>query len=98
MSDWAGSVLTPARPTTAMSNAARDLVLLLARIGLGVLMVAHAKLEYDFAGGSIAGVGTLFQKSGVPLAPPRRRRPCAGWPPQSMSVVTRGRTPRGLGR
>lgn len=46
---------------------ARDLVLLLARIGLGVLMVVHAKLEYDFAGGSITGVGALFQKSGVPL-------------------------------
>jgi putative oxidoreductase len=47
---------------------ARDLVLLLARIGLGVLMLAHAKLEYDFAGGSITGVGALFHKSGVPLA------------------------------
>lgn len=46
---------------------ARDLVLLLARIGLGMLMVVHAKLEYDFAGGSITGVGALFQQSGVPL-------------------------------
>lgn len=45
----------------------RDLVLLLARIGLGVLMVVHAKLEYHLAGGSITGVGALFQKSGVPL-------------------------------
>lgn len=53
---------------SAAVSVARDLVLLLARIGLGVLMVAHAKLEYDFAGGSIAGVGALFQKSGVPLA------------------------------
>jgi putative oxidoreductase len=53
---------------TATVSVARDLVLLLARIGLGVLMVAHAKLEYDFAGGSIAGVGALFEKSGVPLA------------------------------
>jgi putative oxidoreductase len=53
---------------TAAVSVARDLVLLLARIGLGALMVAHAKLEYDFAGGSIAGVGTLFEKSGVPLA------------------------------
>ncbi|MGH4006152.1 MAG: DoxX family protein, partial [Pseudonocardiaceae bacterium] len=49
-------------------SVARDLVLLLARIGLGVLMVAHAKLEYDFAGGSIAGVGALFEEAGVPLA------------------------------
>jgi uncharacterized membrane protein YphA (DoxX/SURF4 family) len=53
---------------TAAGSVARDLVLLLARIGLGVLMVAHAKLEYDFAGGSIAGVGALFEKSGIPLA------------------------------
>ncbi len=53
---------------TAAVSVARDLVLLLARIGLGVLMVAHAKLEYDFAGGSITGVGVLFEKSGVPLA------------------------------
>lgn len=41
---------------TAIASVARDLVLFLARIGRGVLMVAHAKLEYDFAGGSIAGV------------------------------------------
>jgi putative oxidoreductase len=53
---------------TATISVARDLVLLLARLGLGVLMVAHAKLEYDFAGGSIAGVGALFEKSGIPLA------------------------------
>jgi putative oxidoreductase len=65
--------MTPPRASdvgnrTATISVARDLVLLLARIGLGVLMVAHAKLEYDFAGGSIAGVGTLFGKSGIPLA------------------------------
>ncbi len=53
---------------TATVSVARDLVLLLARIGLGVLMLAHAKLEYDFAGGSITGVGALFGQSGVPLA------------------------------
>lgn len=47
---------------------ARDLALLLARIGLGVLMLMHAKLEYDFAGGSISAVGELFGKSGIPLA------------------------------
>ena len=46
---------------------ARDLVLLVARIGLGVMMLAHAKLEYDF-GGSLAGVGKLFAQAGVPLA------------------------------
>lgn len=53
---------------TAIVSLARDLVLLLARIGLGTLMVAHAKLEYNFAGGSITGVGALFGKSGIPLA------------------------------
>jgi putative oxidoreductase len=53
---------------TTAGSVARDLVLLLARLGLGVLMVAHAKLEYDFAGGSVAGVGALFEKSGIPLA------------------------------
>jgi putative oxidoreductase len=47
-------------------QAARDIVLLVARIGLGVMMVAHAKLEYDF-GGSLAGVGQLFAQSGIPL-------------------------------
>jgi putative oxidoreductase len=45
----------------------RDLVLLVARVGLGVIMVAHAKVEYDF-GGSLAGVGQLFGEAGVPLA------------------------------
>ena len=53
---------------TAAVSVARDLALILARMGLGVLMVAHAKLEYDFAGSSIAAVGALFEKSGVPLA------------------------------
>ena len=47
-------------------RAAQDVVLLVARIGLGVMMLAHAKLEYDF-GGSLAGVGQLFAQSGVPL-------------------------------
>ncbi|WP_214367994.1 DoxX family protein [Pseudonocardia sp. H11422] len=45
---------------------ARDLVLLVSRVGLGVMMLAHAKLEYDF-GGSLAGVGRLFAQAGVPL-------------------------------
>jgi len=52
---------------TALVRAVRDVVLLVARIGLGVIMLAHAKLEYDF-GGSLAGVGRLFAESGVPLA------------------------------
>jgi putative oxidoreductase len=51
---------------TALAQTIRDLVLLVVRVGLGVIMVAHAKLEYDF-GGSLAGVGRLFAQAGVPL-------------------------------
>ena len=57
---------TPLTRTTGLARTARDVVLLLARIGLGVIMVAHAKLEYDFGGG-LAGVGRLFAEAGVPL-------------------------------
>jgi putative oxidoreductase len=45
---------------------ARDLVLLLARIGLGIIMLGHAKLMYDFGGG-LGGVGQLFAQMGAPL-------------------------------
>jgi putative oxidoreductase len=51
---------------TALAQTTRDLVLLVVRVGLGVIIVAHAKLEYDF-GGSLAGVGRLFAQAGVPL-------------------------------
>ena len=51
---------------TGLAQTTRDLVLLIARVGLGVLMVAHAKLEYDFGAG-LAGVGRLFAEAGVPL-------------------------------
>ena len=57
---------TRSRPTGVQT--ARDLTLLLGRVGLAVLMIAHAKLEYDYAGGGIAGVGRLFAQAGVPLA------------------------------
>lgn len=53
---------------SAASTAARDLVLFVARLGLGVMMIAHAKLEYDYGGGSVAGVVDSFKASGVPLA------------------------------
>jgi putative oxidoreductase len=45
----------------------RDLVLLLARIGLGILMIWHARLEWTFAGGSFTGLGGMFEQSGVPF-------------------------------
>jgi len=56
-----------ARPNPTIVRTSRDLVLLIGRIGLAVLMIAHAKLEYEFAGSSIAGVGQLFEQAGVPL-------------------------------
>jgi putative oxidoreductase len=65
--------MTAIDTATARSHAtgvqtARDLTLLLGRVGLAVLMIAHAKLEYDYGGGSLAGVGRLFEQAGVPLA------------------------------
>lgn len=51
---------------TPVVQTARDVVLLVARVGLAVIMIAHAKLMYDFAGG-IGGVGQLYAQSGVPL-------------------------------
>jgi putative oxidoreductase len=50
-----------------VARTVRDLFLLVARVGLGVLMIAHAWLEYDFAGRSISGVGQMFAQTGVPL-------------------------------
>jgi putative oxidoreductase len=45
----------------------RDLVLLVARVGLGVLMIGHAWLMFAVAGYSVAGLGQLFGQLGVPL-------------------------------
>jgi putative oxidoreductase len=59
--------VTGVRQDLPVVRTARDLVLLAARIGLGIMMLAHAKLEYDFGGGSLAGVGQLFAQSGIPL-------------------------------
>jgi putative oxidoreductase len=64
--------MSTSTPTAAIARlgtvpAVRGLALLLARLGLGVLMIAHAWLEYDFAGRSISGVGQMFTQSGVPL-------------------------------
>ena len=60
---------TTATPSTATAarRVAHDLALLLARIGLGVLMIGHAWLEFVFGGYSLTGVGALFAQSGVPL-------------------------------
>lgn len=66
----AGNEMVAAPTTTSserLARAARDTVLLVARVGLGVLMVWHAKIEYDFGGRSVSGVIALFDQSGVPL-------------------------------
>lgn len=52
--------------TAGVTTVIRDLVLLVARVGLGVMMIAHAKVEYDY-GGSLGGVVDAFDQSGVPL-------------------------------
>ena len=58
----------PARGKAAGAvRTSRDLVLLLARIGLGIVMIWHAKLEWDFGGGSVSGVARLFAQGNVPF-------------------------------
>lgn len=52
---------------TRLDQTGRDVVLLVARVGLGVLMLWHAKITYDF-GGSVSGVIAIFDQLGVPLA------------------------------
>jgi putative oxidoreductase len=63
---------TATAPATAPAvapafRAARDVALLLARTGLGVLMIGHAVLEFRFGGNSLGGVGDLFARGGVPV-------------------------------
>lgn len=57
---------TPVTRNSPVTQLARDLVLLVARAGLGVMMVVHTKLAYDY-GGSLAGVVQNFEQAGVPL-------------------------------
>lgn len=52
---------------TAITKTTRDLALLLTRIGLGILMIQHARLTWDFSGGSLDSVVKGFDASGVPL-------------------------------
>ena len=53
--------------SSGLATTARDLILLVARVGLGVLMIAHTKVAYDYTG-SVAGLIDAFDASGVPLA------------------------------
>jgi len=61
------STATAPRAAGVALGTARDLALLVARIGLGVLMIGHGWLEFDFGGRSVVGVGQMFVQSGVPL-------------------------------
>ena len=66
MSPSLSTALTDARSSGAL-RPVRDLVLLVARVGLGVLMIGHAWLVFAFGGYSLGGVGQLFAQLGVPL-------------------------------
>ncbi len=44
----------------------RDLALLLARVGLGILMLWHVKVAWDYTGG-VAGYANGFDQMGIPL-------------------------------
>jgi putative oxidoreductase len=62
---------TRSAPVDQTNNAAetgRDLVFLVARIGLAVLMIWHAKIVYEFGGSSLSGVADMYGQQGVPLA------------------------------
>jgi len=63
----APSHTTTGSTVTSVRHATRDAALLIGRIGLGVLMIGHAWLEFVFGGYSLTGVGAMFAQSGVPL-------------------------------
>ena len=66
MSPSISTAFTGSRSSGAL-RPVRDLVLLVARVGLGALMIGHAWLMFAFGGYSLAGVGQLFAQIGVPL-------------------------------
>src|SRR5262245_31137244 len=66
-SDTVSTSTTSATASAAVVGISRDLVLLVARVGLGILMILHAKLEWDFAGHSFSGLGGMFAQSGIPF-------------------------------
>lgn len=49
-----------------LERGGRDLVLLVARVGLGILMIWHAKIAYDYSG-SVSGFVAGFDQMGIPL-------------------------------
>jgi putative oxidoreductase len=66
MSTSISTAFTGARSSGAL-RPVQDLVLLVARVGLGVLMIGHAWLMFAFGGYSLGGVGALFAQIGVPF-------------------------------
>jgi putative oxidoreductase len=66
MSTSISTALTGARSSAAL-RPVHDVVLLVARVGLGVLMIGHAWLMFAFGGYSLGGVGALFAQLGVPF-------------------------------
>jgi putative oxidoreductase len=71
------STSTAPRTAGVALGTARDLALLVARIGLGVLMIGHAWLEFDFGGRSVVGVGQI-RWSCTPTTSPRTTRCSTG--------------------
>src|SRR5690606_23874000 len=59
-----GMTMTTSNPLG--SRTARDLVLLLARVGLGIIMIGHAALMHGL-GGSLSGIGEMWAATAVPL-------------------------------
>jgi putative oxidoreductase len=71
----AGTTVAAATPATSARGASgraraeevgRDLVVLLTRVGLGILMVWHTKIVWDYTGGP-AGMAQGFGQMGIPL-------------------------------
>lgn len=53
---------------SAAAETGRDVVFLVARIGLAILMILHAKIMYEYGGNSLSGVAEMYGQQGVPLA------------------------------
>lgn len=66
MSTSLSTAFTGSRSAAAL-RPVHDLVQLVARVGLGVLMIGHAWLMFAFGGYSVGGVGRLFTQIGVPF-------------------------------
>lgn len=58
--------LTDPSTRAGLAEGGHDAVLLIARVGLGILMIWHAKVAYDYSG-SVAGFVAGFEQIGIPL-------------------------------